>query len=201
MLRPPWPQGGTNPAFWAINADSQYDSWLTVGVTQGNVHNDVSSIGIDWETWTLDSELTVDNGAVFWMDPDLATDQNNPEIARTVLGQLTIPTGVPATALINAQGRSFEEHEDWEEIGMEIHFFGGRRPEVLPDGRPELPRSPPPPIHRVIACPAVAPIPNGQIRPSFKDGHDGKSSRSSLLPLCLQSQRSTARSDHPAMRS
>ena len=112
MLRPPLPQGGTNPAFWSINADSQYDSWLTVGVTRGNVHNEVSSIGIDWETWTLDSELVVDNGAVFWMDPDLATDPNNPEVARTVLGQLTIPTGVPATALINAQGRSFEEHED-----------------------------------------------------------------------------------------
>ena len=27
--------GGVNPQFWALNADSQYDSWLTVGITQG----------------------------------------------------------------------------------------------------------------------------------------------------------------------
>jgi hypothetical protein len=27
--------GGVNPQFWAFNADSQYDSWLTVGITQG----------------------------------------------------------------------------------------------------------------------------------------------------------------------
>jgi hypothetical protein len=40
--------GGTNPAFWAVSPDAQYDSWLSVGVTRGNVHNEISSIGIDW---------------------------------------------------------------------------------------------------------------------------------------------------------
>ena len=40
--------GGTNPAFWEVSPDAQYDSWLSVSVTRGNVHNDISSIGIDW---------------------------------------------------------------------------------------------------------------------------------------------------------
>ena len=40
--------GGTNPAFWEVSPNAQYDSWLSVGVTRGNVHNDISSIGIDW---------------------------------------------------------------------------------------------------------------------------------------------------------
>jgi hypothetical protein len=40
--------GGTNPAFWTVSPDAQYDSWLTVGVTRGNVHNSISSIGISW---------------------------------------------------------------------------------------------------------------------------------------------------------
>ncbi len=59
--------GGTNPAFWQINADSQWDSWLTVGITQGDQHNLISSIGIDWTTWTADGGLSVDDGAVFWV--------------------------------------------------------------------------------------------------------------------------------------
>ena len=58
---------GTNPAFWQINADSQWDSWLTVGITQGDPHNLISSIGIDWTTWTADAGLSVDDGAVFWV--------------------------------------------------------------------------------------------------------------------------------------
>lgn len=44
--------GGTNPAFWEVSADAQYDSWLSVGVTRGNVHNEISSIGIDWAVRT-----------------------------------------------------------------------------------------------------------------------------------------------------
>ena len=58
---------GTNPAFWQINADSQWDSWLTVGITQGDPHNLISSIGIDWTMWTADDGLSVDDGAVFWV--------------------------------------------------------------------------------------------------------------------------------------
>ena len=58
---------GTNPAFWQVNADSQWDSWLTVGITQGDPHNLISSIGIDWTTWTADGGLSVDDGAVFWV--------------------------------------------------------------------------------------------------------------------------------------
>ena len=62
--------GGTNPAFWEINADSQWDSWLTVGVTEGNVRNEISSIGVDWSAWTQDKGMSIDDGAIFWMDPD-----------------------------------------------------------------------------------------------------------------------------------
>ena len=91
--------GGVNPAFFSINPDVQYDSWLTVGITGGNVHNSISSIGIDWDAWTETSKSFTDDGvcragflpvspligraswvcithrrpagaqAVFWMDP------------------------------------------------------------------------------------------------------------------------------------
>ena len=54
--------GGVNPAFFSINPDVQYDSWLTVGITGGNVHNSISSIGIDWDAWTETRASFTDDG-------------------------------------------------------------------------------------------------------------------------------------------
>ena len=62
--------GGTNPAFWAVMAGAQYDSWLTVGITDGDAAGALSSIGIDFDTWTESSPLATSDGAVFWMSPD-----------------------------------------------------------------------------------------------------------------------------------
>eukprot|EP01043_Picozoa_sp_COSAG02_P103218 COSAG02_NODE_39234_length_419_cov_1.121875_1_plen_56_part_10 len=39
--------GGVNPAFWAVSAESQYDSWLSVGLTDGDPSNKLSSLGIN----------------------------------------------------------------------------------------------------------------------------------------------------------
>ena len=63
--------GGVNPAFYAINAECEYDSWLSVGITEGNDSGYLSSIGIPFDAWSEqpDGALTVDDGAVFWMDP------------------------------------------------------------------------------------------------------------------------------------
>ena len=38
--------GGTNPAFWSFNADCEFDSWLTVGPTDGDSSGAISTIGI-----------------------------------------------------------------------------------------------------------------------------------------------------------
>ena len=61
--------GGVNPAFYAINAECEYDSWLSVGITEGNDSGYLSSIGIPFDAWSEqpDGALTVDDGAVFWM--------------------------------------------------------------------------------------------------------------------------------------
>ena len=63
--------GGANPLFFATMPECQWDSWLALGGTDGsNDANAVSSIGIDWSLWTETNDLVVDNGALFWMDPD-----------------------------------------------------------------------------------------------------------------------------------
>ena len=61
--------GGVSPAFFETSADSEFDSWLTVGVDDGSAATDISSIGIDFSAWTVDSGLEVSDGAVFWFEP------------------------------------------------------------------------------------------------------------------------------------
>ena len=43
--------GGTNPQFWAYKQEAQWDSWITIGVTDGNADKAISSIGFDYSTW------------------------------------------------------------------------------------------------------------------------------------------------------
>ena len=39
----------------AVKAEAEFDSWLTVSVTEGNTHDYLSSIGIDFESWSAHS--------------------------------------------------------------------------------------------------------------------------------------------------
>ena len=117
--------GGTNPAFWEVSADAQYDSWLSVGITRGNVHNDISSIGVDWSSWTAKDGLYVDDGAVFWMDPTKPSDFADGGAA--AIAQFTIPTGVEVHAIFNAQGKGTGKG-DWEETSIHISFFSATAP-------------------------------------------------------------------------
>ena len=43
--------GGTNPAFWQFKQEAQWDSWLTIGITDGNGDGDISGVGINYTSW------------------------------------------------------------------------------------------------------------------------------------------------------
>jgi hypothetical protein len=98
----------------------QFDSWLTVGISTGNVHNDISSIGIDWDHWTDRGDLTAADGAIFWMDPDNGPAINAGETVEgqeettqyadggVIIGQLTLQSAPdhfppPADCIFSAQ--------------------------------------------------------------------------------------------------
>ena len=74
--------GGTNPLLWGHSPSaslSAYDSWLTVGAVQwwgGETSDHLSTVGIDFETWTATQDLVVSNGAVFWTNPAAGCTQN-----------------------------------------------------------------------------------------------------------------------------
>lgn len=61
--------GGVNPAFFPMGKGSEFDSWLTVGMTKGEESTALSAIGLDLQAWSTTKGLSTTNGAVFWMQP------------------------------------------------------------------------------------------------------------------------------------
>lgn len=117
--------GGVNPAFFSMNGQAQYDSWLTVGMTEADHPSALSSIGEDVSSWSDTKDLTTSDGAVFWMNPSHAPsmrDTNGAEGKGTpqgniVVAQLTVKTGTRFVAKVNAQGHS-THGDNWREDGI-----------------------------------------------------------------------------------
>jgi hypothetical protein len=61
--------GGINQLLLNYFPNSEFDSWLTIGVTDGNSLGTVNTIGIDFSNWTLDNGLNINDGAIFLNDP------------------------------------------------------------------------------------------------------------------------------------
>ena len=63
--------------------------------------------------------LDADDGAIFFMDPTTAPTFDDLGDDGAVIAQLTLPTGVAAHAVFNAQGKSTAgPKHDWEETGI-----------------------------------------------------------------------------------
>ena len=113
--------GGTNPAFWAVANNAalgyaQFDSWLTVGLTDGDAGGAISSIGIDFQSWSESTGLSVNDGAVFWMTPD------NAPAGDSVVAQITVAAGSSGTVTMGMQGRSPGTAEDWRANNIQFSY-------------------------------------------------------------------------------
>ena len=107
----------------AINSDSRYDSWITIGETDGDLNNDINTIGIPFEEWDDMNGLTIINGAIFLMNPDTDMDVG----VEIVIGQLTIKTGNMESVVMNFQGKYQSEYiqssiadNSWKEMRVEF---------------------------------------------------------------------------------
>lgn len=173
---------GVNPAFFPINAEAQYDSWLTVGTTGGDSSNQLSSIGIEWDSWHDYSGLHITDGAVFWMEPDFGptTADKDP-----VVMQLTVPSGCSFHGVFNAQGRTRAGSIDGNWDARNIQFHGG------PGGECQQARAPPPPpptaprrhdnsVGTTDSGPSTLPPP-----PPPTDGESGGSSTGTIVVVLL----------------
>lgn len=109
--------GGVPYEMIQINPNSAYDSWLTVGITDGDLDNKVSTVGIDFSEWSLTNGLNINNGAVFLMDPEEEIVSGN----EYVIAQLTISDNQVTEVVLNAQGKKKDLNSDaW--VQTDIHF-------------------------------------------------------------------------------
>jgi hypothetical protein len=106
--------GPPNPAFFAVMADCEFDSFITLGMDGPAAQSGaLSAVGVDFDAWDETTGLRTTDGAVFFMDPDHGATSEPVTIA-----QLTVRTGTTFTGTFSAQGRSVGGVEDWVENAM-----------------------------------------------------------------------------------
>ena len=77
--------GGINPLLLTYYPNSEFDSWLTIGVTDGNSLGTVNTIGIDFSQWDENNGLNIEDGAIFLNDPFTQTSHKKYIIAHLTL--------------------------------------------------------------------------------------------------------------------
>ena len=113
--------GGVNPAFFAIANNAalgfaEFDSWLTVGVSDGSAPGAISaSPGFNLATaWTATTALSQNYAAIFFMDPSTMGANSGADpivMAQMTVSAATVAAGGSATAQL--QGRSNGGAADW----------------------------------------------------------------------------------------
>ena len=112
--------GGVSQEIIDINPDSRYDSWLTIGLTDGDPHDQLANIGVPFELWNEDTPLIIDDGAVFIMDPNEIITAGD----EYVIAQLTIPSWAryPEGVVVNVQGETTQSGEDNRWTQYNVNF-------------------------------------------------------------------------------
>ena len=106
--------GGVPESTIRFSKNSMYDSWLTIGITDGDIDSKLGAIGIDFESWNLDTSLIIENGAVFLLDPN----ENNIVGNEIIVGQLTLPNERNERMILNAQGKLHNSLETWKQYNI-----------------------------------------------------------------------------------
>eukprot|EP01048_Picozoa_sp_COSAG05_P020050 COSAG05_NODE_3310_length_2158_cov_1.379310_1_plen_182_part_00 len=94
--------GGVKPDVIKKVAAAKYDSWLTVGITDGNSDDVLGSAGLKFADWTSNKGIEANNSAVFWMDPTASTAKGS---AAVTVAQLTVPKGLKFNCTMGLQGK------------------------------------------------------------------------------------------------
>jgi len=94
--------GGVNPFFISTYPDTAFDSWLTIGLTNGDINNKLSSIGIDFKNWDEEKSMDITDGAIFLMDPSEIIIPGN----EYILGQITVRQNSNPSVVLNIQGKT-----------------------------------------------------------------------------------------------
>ena len=113
--------GGVEPFIKNLNPDTNYDSWLTIGLTDGDTDNKLSAVGIDFNEWTDTNGINIDNGGVFVMNPVINIVEGN----EYILGQISVRTGTEYIVVLNIQGKTIDNsrYESWSEQNIRFNLI------------------------------------------------------------------------------
>ena len=100
--------GGINPILNHYIPDTNYDSWLTIELTDGNPIGQVDAIGIDFNSWDTTHDLVVTDGAIFLDDP-LEKLSNT---KKYIIGHLTLSDRESHQMVINVNGKTDVSNHD-----------------------------------------------------------------------------------------
>ena len=106
--------GGISSSIISIFPDALYDSWLTIGISDGDNDNKLSTIGIDFNEWSEIKPITTSNGAVFSLDPNEGENKNE-----YIVGQITIRDNLIDVMTVNVQGKK-NNNEIWNEYDIDF---------------------------------------------------------------------------------
>jgi len=98
------PVGGIYETFIEQLPELLFDSWLTIGITDGDINHQLSYVGIDFDDWTSENALTIDDGAIFLLNPEDIVCKDE-----CLIGQFTISDDISTNIIINVQGRKINE--------------------------------------------------------------------------------------------
>ena len=113
--------GGVNPALFAANPTAEYDSWLTIGLDDGDPRSLLAkSPGFifdpaDEHGWDVSKGMRKQDAAIFYMDPNMGPAATSRE--PVVVAQLTTPAGASHTITMELQGKPTENangQEAWD---------------------------------------------------------------------------------------
>jgi hypothetical protein len=119
--------GGVSPGVFDNNPESEFDSWLTIELTQGNHVGDsnpaLQSTGLDFAAWTADAGLESRDGEVSWINPEDALggkvqiENGQARLGEVAVAQVTVTEAFDA--FLNLQGRS-RQGDDWTVEGIKF---------------------------------------------------------------------------------
>ena len=96
--------GGVSQYMVSMFPYTLFESWLTIGLKNGDPQGTISSIGVDFTKWDDSSPLDIDNGAIFLMDPSNINLENQGQ--EIIVAQITIPSHTAPTIILSIQGKT-----------------------------------------------------------------------------------------------
>ena len=126
--------GGIKPGIVKVVPKAGFDSWLTVGITDGS--DGLLATGIDWAQWNASVGINDNDAGVFWGNPSNAPKF---ESGPVTVGQLTVKKDYRGNVTMALAGK-LANNETWRDEGV-----------VFKLGPP-----PPPPTYAVPSVDAVS---------------------------------------------